>query len=258
MKNPKAERLGLIYGICHKATNRWYIGQTVLGFEHRWKEHQDCAKKSNLHLYAAMRKYGLEAFTHEILEDSIPEDKLDEREQYYIQKYDSYNSGFNNTLGGQGIHGYRHTAEGKRKISKALRESSWRWNTPERAKKISDAQKGRKFTDEHREHIKEAANRNKRYGNDNPFGGKIHSDYSRKKMSESSTRNRVQRIAKNTGLVIETYENQWDAAFWVKNYTRTEGRVDSIYHRLSEAIHHLNGTKSAYGFLWKAIRKEEL
>ena len=257
LKKQPNERVGLIYGICHVPTNRWYIGQTILGIEHRWQEHLLTSKSSNLHLYAAMRKYGLSEFTHEILEDNIPETRLDDRERYYIQKYNAFGAGFNNTLGGQGVHGYRHTSEGKQKISKALRESSWRWNTPERAKKIRDAQKGRTFSEEHKQHIKEAANRNKRVGSDNHFWGKTHSDKSRHQMSMSSTRNKIQRLARNTGFVLETYENQWEAANWIKGYTRTDGRLDSIYHRLSEAIYHLNGTKSAYGFLWKAIPKGE-
>lgn len=257
MKNPKAERLGLIYGICHKATNRWYIGQTIRSLQCRWEEHLKEMQFSKSHLNSALRKYGVEAFELQVIESDIPESRLDERERYYIQQYDSYHHGFNCTLGGQGVHGYRHTEETKSRISESVAAGSYRWNTPERAAKISAAQKGRKFTDEHRQRIQEAANRNKRFGDDNPFGGRRHTESSRKKMSLSSTKNQIQRISKSDNSVLETYSNQWEAAKWVKNNLPVTGRLESVYHRISEAMYHLNGIKSAYGFYWNPIAKQD-
>lgn len=49
-----------------------------------------------------MHKYGVENFFYEVLEDQIPIDELDKREQYYIEKYDSYKNGYNSTSGGDG------------------------------------------------------------------------------------------------------------------------------------------------------------
>lgn len=46
-----------------------------------------------------MRKYGLENFSFEVLEE-CDQAKLNEREAYYIKKYDSYQSGYNETEGG--------------------------------------------------------------------------------------------------------------------------------------------------------------
>lgn len=67
-----------------------------------------------------MRKYGFENFYFEILEDNIKTQKeLDEREKYYIQKYQSLCSqnGYNIELGGNSIG--KHSEETKRKISQA-------------------------------------------------------------------------------------------------------------------------------------------
>ena len=44
-----------------------------------------------------MRKYGLENFTFEVLEECDAA-ALNERELYWIRKYDSYNNGYNATL----------------------------------------------------------------------------------------------------------------------------------------------------------------
>lgn len=47
-----------------------------------------------------MNKYGSENFYCETLEDNIPYEKLDEREVYYIEKFDSFHNGYNSTPGG--------------------------------------------------------------------------------------------------------------------------------------------------------------
>lgn len=50
----------------------------------------------------AIKKYGKEQFYVELLEGNIPIDQLDEKEIYYIDKYDSYHNGYNSTPGGDG------------------------------------------------------------------------------------------------------------------------------------------------------------
>ena len=54
---------------------------------------------SNRPLYNAFSKYGLENFIIEEIE-KIPNNLLNEREQYWIKYYDTYNNGYNATLGG--------------------------------------------------------------------------------------------------------------------------------------------------------------
>lgn len=55
----------------------------------------------NKTLSKAFRKYGLDNFTFEILEE-CDIDLLDEREIYYITLYDTYFNGYNETTGGNG------------------------------------------------------------------------------------------------------------------------------------------------------------
>jgi len=54
----------------------------------------------NGHFYRALRKYGIENFTFQIVELCVQSD-LDDREIYWIGKYDSFTNGYNETLGGK-------------------------------------------------------------------------------------------------------------------------------------------------------------
>ena len=56
-------------------------------------------KKGPIKLYKAIAKYGKDNFYIELLEETTL-DKLNEREIYYIEKFDSYKNGYNSTNGG--------------------------------------------------------------------------------------------------------------------------------------------------------------
>ncbi len=64
-----------------------YVGQTLQNPQTRIRAHfkqGGCPRLSN-----AIRKYGADAFQHEILEADIPADALSEREIYWIQHFNS-------------------------------------------------------------------------------------------------------------------------------------------------------------------------
>lgn len=100
----------LIYKITNTINNKSYIGQTIKTAEERWKEHQAHAFGShpndqNKTLYKAIRKYGVENFTFEVLQDNIETFKqLDKAEIYWIDYYNSFVKGYNETFGGQQYH----------------------------------------------------------------------------------------------------------------------------------------------------------
>ena len=97
--------MGLIYKITNKINNCIYIGKTIRSLEVRIAEHKRDSLKyngQNIALYNAVQKYGWDNFTIEVVEDNIPQEKIDEKEQYYIDKYNSYTEGYNCTLGGDG------------------------------------------------------------------------------------------------------------------------------------------------------------
>ena len=77
-----------IYKHTNKTNGKSYIGQTS-NIKSRWRE---SSYKNNRKFYNALKKYGWDNFTHEILE-VCDENNVDERERYYIQFYDSINNG---------------------------------------------------------------------------------------------------------------------------------------------------------------------
>lgn len=90
---------GIIYKITNKVNGKSYIGQTRYTLEFRWRQH--IHKKDNVYFHNAIHKYGEDNFSKEVLEECELEN-LDSREIYYIAKYDTFNNGYNLTIGGEG------------------------------------------------------------------------------------------------------------------------------------------------------------
>lgn len=110
MKEKKSEPICGIYLITNKINNKKYVGQST-DIEYRWHQHCLNVNRSNKKslIKSAMKHYGVENFTFEILEICLPED-LDEKEKFYISKYNTYylaeeSNGYNMTFGGEGQNG---------------------------------------------------------------------------------------------------------------------------------------------------------
>ena len=102
--------MGLIY-MRISPSNGIYIGKTILTEKHRWQLHCNGAYNPNSTDYncilsKAIRKYGKDNFSVRILEDNIPEDILNDREKFWINKYNTFYKdnphGYNMTRGGEG------------------------------------------------------------------------------------------------------------------------------------------------------------
>ena len=99
--------MGYIYKITCKNTNKIYIGKTESTVDDRWKSHCRAAfLKShgdyNFPFHRAIRKYGMENFIIEIIDNEENPEQLKEKERYWINFYNSYYDGYNSTLGGDG------------------------------------------------------------------------------------------------------------------------------------------------------------
>lgn len=94
--------MAYIYQITNDINGKIYIGKTENNIQKRFNEHckdafrERCEKRP---LYAAMRKYGIEHFHIELIEET---DNPEEREIYWISEKNSYHNGYNATLGGDG------------------------------------------------------------------------------------------------------------------------------------------------------------
>jgi group I intron endonuclease len=90
-----------IYKITNKVNGHSYIGQSV-NIETRWVHHRNYKKnQSHYPLYIAFKKYGIENFDFEILE-LCSSQELDQKEIFWIDYYNTYVNGYNQTTGGQG------------------------------------------------------------------------------------------------------------------------------------------------------------
>ena len=93
-----------IYKIVNDINEKVYVGKTEVSLEKRFAEHcRDYQKREEEKrpLYNAMKKYGIEHFSIELIEECNSE-IASLREQYWIGFYKSYTEGYNATLGGDG------------------------------------------------------------------------------------------------------------------------------------------------------------
>lgn len=95
-----------IYKITNLINSKSYIGQSI-NIEKRWYEHKyksQCENDSSFNsiLYMAFRKYGIDNFKFEVLEELKTIEELDRKEQYYIKLYKTIApNGYNILEGGQ-------------------------------------------------------------------------------------------------------------------------------------------------------------
>lgn len=107
-KNVKGE----IYIIKNNINKKVYVGQTIRGYRQRFSGHKSESRYVNRPLYNAFKKYGIDNFYVELLEDNIPYEQLDEREIYWIKFYDCVSpNGYNLSYGG-----YAYKTEEERQI----------------------------------------------------------------------------------------------------------------------------------------------
>lgn len=115
---------GIIYIIKNKVNNKCYIGQTAKKLDKRckWEKKSIFNNYSkNLHLISSIKKYDLENFERRILDFAQNQEELDDKEEYYIQKFNTLNQDFGYNLKHGGEHG-KFTPLIKEKISKALKK----------------------------------------------------------------------------------------------------------------------------------------
>ena len=172
-----------IYLITHIPTGRCYVGSSK-DCQKRLINHRYFLNRGthfNIHLQSAWNLYGSEQFLFEFYSVIEEEARLEECEQYYMDKFDSLLNGFNQkdakAKGGrriefseetrrkisEGNKGKKHTEESKRLISvgnKGKSKNLGRKASGETKQKMSDAHKARirppkkPLTQEHKDAIR--------------------------------------------------------------------------------------------------------
>lgn len=135
---------GVIYCYHCIPTGKKYIGKTK-NEKIRKRSHRYKAKKGiKNNFYNAIRKYGWENFVYGVIEE-FDILLLDEKEIYYINFYDTYNTGYNSTKGGEGGTTWIMPEEVKNQYRERMKNFK---HSDEAKKKISEANGGRKWSDE--------------------------------------------------------------------------------------------------------------
>ena len=149
-----------VYKHTNKLNNKVYIGITSQKPETRWGVN-GINYKSSPHFYLAIQKYGWDNFEHEILFTDLTKEDACLKEQELIKFYNSMDKefGYNQTSGGECC---VMSDESKLKLSQALIGNKNGVGHPcsdEKKQKISNAQKGRKLTEEHKDKLSKAASK---------------------------------------------------------------------------------------------------
>lgn len=87
-----------IYSITNVVNGKKYVGSTTKSFKSRWKKHITNLKNgghASHHLQNAWNKYGADSFVFKVEEIVDDVGNLLNLEKDYINKYDSFNNGYN-------------------------------------------------------------------------------------------------------------------------------------------------------------------
>lgn len=163
-----------IYKITNKLNNKCYIGKTN-NFKRRWINHVDFCKSQNPKknnrcpkLYRAMRKYGIENFSIELIENQISDQEINNREIFWIESLKTIENGYNCVSGGQGGDTFTNNPR-KDELRKIFSNNfKGRKHTIESKLKMSENRKG---------------NKNPQFGKPSWNKGLVHTESHRKNLS---------------------------------------------------------------------------
>jgi len=240
------EKKYIIYQHKNLITNQSYIGQTCQKPNYRWKNGK--GYKTQEKFWEAIEEFGWDNFEHTILEENISENDIDEKEKYWIKKFDAVENGYNSNYGG---HHYIANEETKEKIRQAnLGEKNPNYGKPKseevkekirqsnlgqkRSAEVIEhnrqAQLGKILTEEHKRHISEG------------LKGHLVSEEVREKIKNNQPN-------KKSVICIETQEifnSVADAAQWC--HLSGSAHISAVCK---------GKRKTAGGYHWQYVEKEE-
>ncbi len=177
----------LVYKCVNCVNNKIYIGCTKRSLKKRLCEHIRDATYNNprygkRHFYNAIRKYGGDAFTIELLEECVSFNAMLDAEAKWIKDLDTLNDeiGYNSTSGGR-------QAEMTEDVKKKISENNGRYwagkhLSEETIEKIRTAHTGKILTEEHKHKIGAAQTGDKHW-----TYGKPRPEETREKIRQANT-----------------------------------------------------------------------
>jgi group I intron endonuclease len=154
-----------IYKIVNNTNGKVYVGQTWITVQARFRRHK-YASSNCIKLTRAIKKYGEDSFSVELITFCGTQEVADYLESHFINKFYSIENGYNILVGGKtgSRKGIKHSQETRDKLSKSAtgrRHSIGTKETlstlrkgvllsAEHKSKLSEAKKGKKFTEEHK------------------------------------------------------------------------------------------------------------
>ena len=173
-KNFDRNENGQIRGVVYCYTNisegeekGWqYVGNTMneKTRKYSWNNHGNKSYGGEK-INAARNEHGLENFEYRVLEvhydsnEKKLQEKLDEREAYFVEKFDSIEHGYNTSKGGTGNNGVNFSETHRANIGKA---SKGRTHAEETKQLIGEKMKGHNVSDETRQKISQGNKGKKR------------------------------------------------------------------------------------------------
>lgn len=246
--------MGYIYKITNNINNKIYIGQTIKArptdrfSQHRYLARHSGQEKSISYLHQAMAKYGVDNFSFEIIEN-IENDKLNEREQYWIAQYNSLvPQGYNLTIGGEGALGHSRPQTLEEREKRKQSNKQFYIDHPEALQQMSERTKKLWENEEYRRKVTES---NKRFaqehpdlnkGQNNPMYGKHHTEEALTKIRAhvATRKTKIVQLNKDTLEEIQVFDGIKDA----------EKALGVSHGWLSRAA---RTNKIAYGYRWELI-----
>lgn len=232
----------IIYMAKNKVNNKIYIGQTIKTLEQRKAQHIATALSGNgFRFHNAIRRYGIDNFVWSIVEEVNDINKLSEREIYWIRFYDSYNTGYNSTIGDLNP---MHTEETKQYHDEIMRSEEVRNKISKSMKKrIAD---GNFFNEQHRKRISE-----KLKGNQHFLGHKRTPEAIQK--TAEGTRKKVVCYDFNTGVLIKEFNSVKSAAQWFYEDRCTDlKRWENLMNVIKQSDVQNKPTR---GLIWKYVKE---
>jgi hypothetical protein len=133
-----------IYRITNLCNGKNYVGQSI-DVEKRWRQHkQKSARKENTYLQKAFAKYGIENFDFDVLQECTKEE-LNDLEIKYIEEFKAQGKAEYNIASGGYVNPLQYKTEEEMEIFK---------------KKVSQANTGKKTSDETKEKMRAACAKN--------------------------------------------------------------------------------------------------